>query len=135
MINRYRPEIDSLRATAVLCVIFFHLDFLKISGGFLGVDIFFVISGFLISNFIIGRINDFDLKNLNYKHWTKIREIQVKFAESNDKFSWVNTDDLNDGYNKKGDSINNDLHMSVEGYKTLGKRFAEKAIELIVNTN
>jgi len=86
-------------------------------------------------NFIIGRINDFDLKNLNYKHWTKIREIQVKFAESNDKFSWINTDDLNDGYNKKGDSINNDLHMSVEGYKTLGKRFAEKAIELIVNNN
>ena len=81
------------------------------------------------------RINDFDLKNLNYKHWTKIREIQVKFAESNDKFSWINTDDLNDGYNKKGDSINNDLHMSVEGYKTLGKRFAEKAIELIVNNN
>ena len=86
-------------------------------------------------NFIIGRINDFDLKNLNYKHWTKIREIQVKFAESNDKFGWINTDDLNDGYNKKGDSINNDLHMSVEGYKTLGKRFAEKAIELIVNNN
>ena len=57
MINRYRPEIDSLRAIAVLGVIFFHLDFLKISGGFLGVDIFFVISGFLISNFIIGRIN------------------------------------------------------------------------------
>ena len=86
-------------------------------------------------NFIIGRINDFDLKNLNYKHWTKIREIQVKFAESNDKFSWIDTDDLNDGYNKNGDSINNDLHMSVEGYKTLGKRFAEKAIELIVNNN
>lgn len=86
-------------------------------------------------NFIIGRINDFDLKNLNYKHWTKIREIQVKFAESNDKFSWINTDDLNDGYNKKGDSINNDVHMSVEGYKTLGKRFAEKAIELIINNN
>ena len=86
-------------------------------------------------NFIIGRINDFDLKNLNYKHWTKIREIQVKFAESNDKFSWIDTDDLNDGYNKKGDSIYNDLHMSVVGYKTLGKRFAEKAIELIVNNN
>lgn len=86
-------------------------------------------------NFVIGRINDFDLKNLDYKHWTKIREIQVEFAESNHKFGWINTDDLNDGYNKKGDSINNDLHMSVEGYKTLGKRFAEKAIELIVNNN
>ena len=57
MINQYRPEIDSLRAIAVLGVIFFHLEFLKITGGFLGVDIFFVISGFLISNFVIGRIN------------------------------------------------------------------------------
>ena len=57
MINQYRPEIDSLRAIAVLSVIFFLLEFLKFTGGFLGVDIFFVISGFLISNFIIGRIN------------------------------------------------------------------------------
>lgn len=49
---RYQPHIDGLRAVAVLSVIFFHLDFAKFAGGFVGVDIFFVISGFLISSLI-----------------------------------------------------------------------------------
>ncbi len=45
----YRPDIDSLRALAVLSVIIFHFDKTWLPGGFLGVDIFFVISGFLIT--------------------------------------------------------------------------------------
>lgn len=40
---RYRPEIDGLRAVAVLSVIIFHLNNRWLPGGFLGVDIFFVI--------------------------------------------------------------------------------------------
>lgn len=48
----YRPDIDGLRAVAVLSVVIFHLEPNSITGGFLGVDIFFVISGFLITNFI-----------------------------------------------------------------------------------
>ena len=60
-----------------------------------------------------------------------VREAQVKVAESNPRFTWVNTDDLNDGVNRKGKSIKNDLHYSAEGYKTLGKRFAESALKLI----
>ncbi|MBT6956996.1 MAG: acyltransferase, partial [Opitutae bacterium] len=50
---RYRPEIDGLRALAVVPVIIFHLNSNLISGGFVGVDIFFVISGFLITQIII----------------------------------------------------------------------------------
>lgn len=82
-------------------------------------------------NFLIGRISDFDLLNKKYKHWTRIRDIQVKVAESNIRFDWIDTDDLNDGVNKKGIKINNDLHYSVSGYKILGQRFAEKAIKMI----
>ncbi len=48
----YKPVIDGLRAIAVLSVIFFHLKFDFFRGGYLGVDIFFVISGYLISSLI-----------------------------------------------------------------------------------
>lgn len=51
---KYRPEIDGLRAVAVLPVIFFHAGFDLFSGGYVGVDVFFVISGYLITTIIIG---------------------------------------------------------------------------------
>lgn len=82
-------------------------------------------------NFIIGRLSDFDMANEKYPHWTMIRDIQVKVGESNPQFGWINTDDLNDGYDRQGKGIQNDLHMSAEGYVILGNRFAEKAIQLI----
>ena len=49
---KYRPDIDGLRAVAVICVILFHFNSEFLIGGYLGVDIFFVISGYLITRLI-----------------------------------------------------------------------------------
>ena len=61
---KYRPEIDGLRAIAVISVIIYHLNENWLPGGFLGVDIFFVLSGFLITGIIIKEIqkNAFSFK-------------------------------------------------------------------------
>ena len=54
----YRQDINILRAVAVLSVVFYHAEISLFKGGWLGVDIFFVISGYLISNIIISELNN-----------------------------------------------------------------------------
>jgi len=55
---KYRPYIEGLRAIAVLAVLFFHTQVPGFSGGFVGVDIFFVISGYLITSIILKDIRE-----------------------------------------------------------------------------
>jgi peptidoglycan/LPS O-acetylase OafA/YrhL len=55
---RYRREIDGLRAVAVLPVILFHAGFSIFSGGYVGVDVFFVISGYLITSILISELEE-----------------------------------------------------------------------------
>ena len=64
MTLNYRKEIDGLRALAVIPVIFFHAGFEVFKKGFIGVDIFFVISGYLITTLIIKNLisNNFSIK-------------------------------------------------------------------------
>ncbi|MEP1471044.1 MAG: acyltransferase family protein [Halieaceae bacterium] len=59
--SQYRPDIDGLRALSVVIILFYHLQILTFSGGFVGVDVFFVISGFLITGIIMD-----DLENKRF---------------------------------------------------------------------
>jgi len=54
---RHRPDIDGLRAIAIVPVLLFHAGVRQFSGGFVGVDVFFVISGYLISNLVLDDIS------------------------------------------------------------------------------
>ncbi len=74
-------------------------------------------------NAVIGRLSDFDNDNAKFPHWTRIREIHVKLAETAPGTEWVDTDDLNGEHNG--------LHYNEAGYVELGKRFAAKALGLI----
>ena len=63
---QYREEIDGLRALAVLPVILFHAGFEWFSGGFVGVDVFFVISGYLITTIIISEMAEGKFSIVNF---------------------------------------------------------------------
>lgn len=62
----YRREIDGLRAIAVLPVILFHAGFQTFSGGFVGVDVFFVISGYLITTIILAELEQGKFSIINF---------------------------------------------------------------------
>ena len=72
--NNYRLDVDGLRALSVLAVLFYHLEIFNIPGGFLGVDIFFVISGYIITRLILteSENNEFNLSNFYIRRIRRI---------------------------------------------------------------
>jgi peptidoglycan/LPS O-acetylase OafA/YrhL len=54
---RFRPDVEGLRAVAILLVIFYHAGWLAVRGGFIGVDVFFVLSGFLITGILVDEVD------------------------------------------------------------------------------
>lgn len=127
---KYRPEIDGLRTLAVLPVIFSHASIKGFSGGFVGVDIFFVISGYLITSLILS-----DLANgqfsIRHFYMRRIRRIipalyTVMLTSTVFAYFWM----MPDEFKRFGQSIvattlfsNNMLLAVTSGYWDLASEF------------
>lgn len=87
----YRPDIDGLRGIAVLAVVIFHAFPIYFGGGFIGVDIFFVISGFLISTIIFKNLDDgtFSISEFYYRRIRRIFPALILVLTSVLVFGWM----------------------------------------------
>lgn len=88
---RYRAEIDGLRTLAVIPVILYHLNFQLFRGGYVGVDIFFVISGYLISTIIFEELENkkFNLVNFYERRTRRILPALLFTLIISVFFSWI----------------------------------------------
>jgi peptidoglycan/LPS O-acetylase OafA/YrhL len=71
----FRPDIEGLRAVAVLAVVLFHADVPGVSGGFVGVDVFFVISGFLITRMLWREVSASGTVRLSHFYGARARRL------------------------------------------------------------
>jgi peptidoglycan/LPS O-acetylase OafA/YrhL len=76
----YRKDIDGLRAVAVLPVVFYHAGFNAVQGGFLGVDVFFVISGFLITKILLNELENDSFSLITFYERRARRILPALFA-------------------------------------------------------
>lgn len=76
---RHIASIDGLRAIAVTAVVLYHLGISWLPGGFLGVDLFFVISGYVITRLILDSINKSGALDLRAFYWARLRRIYPGF--------------------------------------------------------
>jgi len=102
---KYRPDIDGLRAIAVLSVVAFHAFPSLIQGGFVGVDVFFVISGYLISSIIFGSLekNNFSFVDFYTRRVNRIFPALLLVLAATWAFGWFSL--LADEYTQLGKHI------------------------------
>ncbi|XSZ47495.1 acyltransferase family protein [Francisella noatunensis] len=88
---KYRSDIDGLRALAVVSVILYHLEISWVKSGFLGVDIFFVISGYLITSIILRDLqnNSFSIKNFYLRRIRRILPALIFVLVLSTFFAWL----------------------------------------------
>jgi peptidoglycan/LPS O-acetylase OafA/YrhL len=120
---QYRADIDGLRAIAVLSVVGYHAFPFLVKGGFIGVDVFFVISGFLISTIIIGSLerNTFSFVEFYSRRIKRIFPALLVVLIACFGFGWVSL--LSDEYKQLGKHIaggagfiSNVLFLNERGY-------------------
>src|SRR5258708_30698175 len=73
--SSYRSDIEGLRGVAVLMVVAFHCGIAGFSGGFIGVDVFFVLSGYLITGLLLNEIQQTSTINLPQFYSRRIRRL------------------------------------------------------------
>ncbi len=102
---KYRPDIDGLRAVAILTVVGFHAFPVWFKGGFIGVDIFFIISGFLISTIIFGSLerNSFSFVTFYTRRIKRIFPALLLVLIASSVFGWFTL--LADEYKQLGKHI------------------------------
>ena len=71
----YRPHLDGLRAIAVYLVVAFHSEIGRLSGGFIGVDVFFVLSGYLVTQLLLRDLGSFDRVRLRRFYARRYRRL------------------------------------------------------------
>lgn len=89
---KYMPHIDGLRCLAVMAVLLFHFGVPGLGGGYVGVDVFFVISGYLISSIIIGELTDtgrFDFKGFYARRVRRILPALIATLLVTTLFAWL----------------------------------------------
>lgn len=128
--TNYRREIDGLRALAVIPVILFHAGYQTFSGGFVGVDIFFVISGYLITSIIHAEYLDGDFSLLTFYERRARRILPALFIVMLTclPVAWISM--LPDNFENFGESVvattlsaNNILLWLTSGYFELESEF------------
>ncbi|MDH5726681.1 MAG: acyltransferase, partial [Nitrospira sp.] len=76
----FRQDIEGLRGIAVLIVVLFHCGMPEFSGGFVGVDVFFVLSGFLITGMLVSEIQKTSTLNLVQFYARRVRRLLPAFS-------------------------------------------------------